>query len=481
MKLLKNFRYSYACAVLNNEGRAAMIDINFLAPWKVEGLEFMDFQNRLFYHELRDLFESYIRRDDGKVLLKGSIEEDLYTIIERFTGYKNIKLKLVDWGNFAVDTAYFNPKNILNSQAAEDYFSPTDSTLGKWFAKNRNKAFKGGVDRSTGKVTGAFCDLPVELYINRYLDDTFPEEMVRKYNTDYASLCAGVVVHEFGHIWGGCLMITQAAEDNFVIKAAIEGMRKVTRKEEAVVILKDAAKLLELDPVADKEIIDLIDGKNKEEVTVMYFTKMMTQRNTRRALSLGVPQMTSEVLADAYAIRMGCDRGLMPALAILYSTGRSGIIKTGFYATLIFTVIMQLLTGIPILLLVMGGWSGFLLYFFGMTFIYSLITYFGMSYSGDYNSDYRRYDDAIRQLIARFKEDKNMSSHDKSMAIKELDNYLQIGKTMKPLIDNTVVHRTMGWLFNGSDFKRNEFEHYSQVLVNHEINLLGDKLGKLIA
>lgn len=458
-----------------------MIDINFLKPWKVEGLEFMDFQNRSFYHELRDLFELYITRDGKKASLKGSMEEDLYTIIQKYTGFKNIKLKLVDWGNFAVDTAYFNPKNILNSQAAEDYFAPSQSTLGKWFAKNKNKVFLGGIDRKLGKVTGSFCDLPVELYINRHLEETFSEDLVKKYNTDYASLCAGVVVHEFGHIFGGCMMMTQAAEDNFVIKAAIEGMRQVTRKEDAVVIIKDATKLLELDPVADKEIIDIIDGKNKDDATLMYFTKMLTQRNSRRALSLGVPMMTSEVLADAYAIRMGCDRGLMPALAILYSSGRSGIIKTGFYLTLIFTFLAQILVGLPAIIMALGGFGGFLLYILGQTILYSTLIYLGMGYSDVYNSDFRRYDDAIRQLIARFKEDKNMSSSDRQMAIKELDNYLQIGKSMKPFIDNTVVFRTVGWLFNGSDFKRNEFEHYTQVLANHEVNLLGAKLDKLIA
>lgn len=458
-----------------------MIDINFLTPRKVDGLEFMDFQNRLFYHELRDLFELYISREGGKVLLKGSIEEDLYTIIQKYTGFANIKLKLVDWGNFAVDTAYFNPKNILNSQAAEDYFSPTDSTLGRWFAKNRNKVFKGGVDRTSGKVTGNFCDIPVELYINRYLDDTFDEVLVKKYNTDYASLCAGVVTHEFGHIWGGCVMITQAAEDNFVIKAAVEAVKQVTRREEVVVIIKDATKLLELDPVADKDIIEVIDGKNTEQATLMYFTKMLTQRNTRRALSLGVPQMTSEVLADAYAIRMGCDRGLMPALAILYTSGRSGIVKSAMWYSLVSMFITEIMTRSITILAIVTGFTGVLLLFLGMTAMLSVLFYIGMSQPGDYNSDYRRYDDAIRQLIARFKEDKNLSAQDRAIAIKELDKYLELNKAMKPLIENTVVHRFLGWLINGSDFKRNEFEHYTQVLANHEINLLGDKLGKLIA
>ena len=458
-----------------------MIDINFLEPWKVQGLEFMDFQNRNFYHELRDLFELYITRDGKKVILKGSVEKDLYTIAERHTGFSNLKLKMVDWGNFAVDTAYFNPKNILNSEAAEDYFSPTDSTLGKWFAKNRNKVFKGGVDRRTGKVTGAFADLPVELYINRDLTDTFPEDMVKKYNTDYASLVAGVIVHEFGHVFGGCVMLTQTAEDNFIIKAAIEGMRQVQRKEDAVVIIKDATKLLELDPVADKEVFDLLDGKNKDEVTLMYFTKMLTQRNTRRALSLGVPYMTSEVLADAYAIRMGCDRGLMPALAILYSQGRSGIIVTGIWITLFWTVIGQFLTGFITTIIKVWGIKGVLIYLLTMVVIESLVMYLSMSYSGTYNSDFRRYDDALRQLIARFKEDKNMSSSERSLALAELEKYLEIAKSMKPIIDNTVIFRTVGWLFNGSDFKRTEFEHYTQVLANHEVNLLGAKFEKLIA
>lgn len=456
-----------------------MIDINFLTPRKVDGLEFMDFQNRSFYHELKDLFETYISNALDKVTLQGSVEDGLYTIIEKYTGYKNIKLKLVDWGNLAVDTAYFNPKNILNSEAAEDYFAPADSTLGKWFSKNRNKVFKGGIDRATGKVTGSFCDLPVELYINRALEQTFPKDMVSKFKTDYPSLLAAVVVHELGHIWGGCAMITQAAEDNFVIKAAVQAAKQVQRAEEMVVIIKDATRILELDPVSDKDILSVLNGKNTEECTLMYFTKMLTQRNTRRALSLGVPAMTSEVLADAYAIRMGCDRGLMPALSILYTTGRSGIVRSGAWMTFVIMVLAEFIGRSVSIIAITAGIGGVLVWFLAGTVIFSLIGYLFAITPGDYNSDYRRYDDAVRQLIARLKEDKNMSSTDKSALVTDLDKYLKISAGMKPIIDNTVIFRFIGWLMNGSDFKRNEFEHYSQVLVNHEINLLGTKLGNL--
>lgn len=455
-----------------------MISINFLSPPKyLEGMEFMDFQNSNFFDELRRCVRDSLDEFEGQTILTAGVEHDLYTIIEKYTGFRNIELKLESEGNLGVDVAYFSPKHVLNSEGIDFYFSAGQSTLGKWFQQNKGKIFKGEVDYATGKVSGAFADLPVKLYINRFVKETFPMAYLEKYRTTVADVLAACIVHELGHIFGGCMMVAQVSKDNIVLRAAIENLTSTDRVEDRVVIIKDAAKLLDLDDVKDKDALAIASGNAGKGEYLMYFTKMTGQRNTNRCLSLGVPQMTSEVLADAYAIRMGCERGLMPALAILYESRKAVILCTGIWMGVLASIVT--IFAFPWILLG-SGLIGLFTYGFFWAMFGWILTYFQLQYSWDYNSPHRRFDDAMRQLIAKFKEDKKLSPQDKIKLIKDLDQLLKLNNSMKPLFDNTVVYRTLGYIFNsGSDFKYNEFEHYTQVLANHEINLLGDKLANI--
>lgn len=455
-----------------------MISLNFLSPPKyLEGLEFMDFQNSNFFDELRRVIRDSLDEYQGQTILTAGVENDLYTIIEKYTGFKNISLELENDGNLAVDVAYFSPKHVLNTEGIDFYFSVGQSTLGKWFQQHKNKIFKGDIDYATGKVSGAFAELPVKLYINRFVKETFPIEYLEKYKTTVADVLAACVVHEMGHIFGGCMMIMDTAKDNIVLRAAIENLKQTERTEDRVVIIKNAAALLDLDDVKDKDALAIANGEREKGDYLIYFTKMINNRNTNRCLSLGVPQMNSEVLADAYAIRMGCERGLMPALAILYESRKVVILESGIFMGVcisLFTIICfpMVFTGLSL--------AGLAAYTFLWMVFGWLLTYFQLQYSWDYNSPHRRFDDAMRQLIAKFKEDKKLTSADKMKLIKDIDQLLKLNNSMKPLFDNTVVFRALGFIFNGgSDFKYNEFEHYTQVLANHEINLLGDKLANI--
>jgi hypothetical protein len=113
----------------------------------------------------------------------------------------------------------------------------------------------------------------------------------------------------------------------------------------------------------------------------------------------------------------------------------------------------------------------------GIIFAFMFICiYFAGGYSGAYNADHRRFDDAARQMIMKLKETPKVRSKDKADLIKEIGELIEINKTLKPWYDNTVLYRFVGWMFSGSDFKKSEIEHYSGVLMNHELNLLPTQL-----
>ena len=189
--------------------------------------------------------------------------------------------------------AYFAPKHVLNTDGIEFYLSAGQSTLGKWFQQNKNKIFKGDIDYTTGKVSGAFAEVPVKLYINRFVKETFPPEYLEKYKTSVADVMAACVVHEMGHIFGGCMMVMETAKHHIGMRPAIEPLQRVERTEERVVIIKNAAALLDLDDIKDKDALAIAEGKGEKSDYLLYFTKMINNRNTNRCLSLGVPQMTS--------------------------------------------------------------------------------------------------------------------------------------------------------------------------------------------
>ena len=453
-----------------------MFDIRFLSP-PVEGMEFIDFQNTQFSSELVTLLGQHIVYENEKPILKPSVEEELYTIINKYTGFDNIELELVDWGNLAVDVGYFSPNHILNSKLAEQYLPLKETTLNRWFASNKGKIFKGSIDYKTGKVDGSFKTLPVKLIINKDLSATFPQKYLDKYKVTVSQVLAGCVVHELGHVFGACMTLYETAHDNVILKSAIVGLKESERTEDKVIIIKDAAKLLEAYDKDDKEIVKLVENDNQNEYLI-YFTKLLEQRNSKRSLSLGVPRMTAEVVADAYAVRMGFDKELIAALGVLYSQQFIQIMVGSLYSAMLMTLFG--LISAPGMMVTLGlSGIGFVILISWA--IGTIVGYIGSAYSGDYNSGFRRYEDAVRQLIAKFKEDKSLNSTQKAELIKQLDQYLVAAKKLKPIFEDTAFYRLMGFIQAPKDFKYTELEHYTQALANHEINVLGEKLGQLSA
>lgn len=454
-----------------------MISIDFLKQDRA-GMEFIDFQTTRFYNALSACVEKYIAVGASGNVLGQGFSKEVLPIIEEFTGFNNITIKYESQGNLAVDTGYFSPKNVLNNEYADTLLNTTKTTLYRWFAENKVKLFNGTVDYKSGKVTGSFKTIPVNMHINVNLDVIFEPTLVLKTGVPLSGMLAGVIAHELGHVFGGCMMLHTATSDNLVAKAALRHYRAAESTEDRVVVLKDTAAILEVDPakLAELQTIAKSDSNNS---FLLYWNKLTVQRNSRRSLSVGVERMSSEVVADMYAIRMGCSKGVIAAISSMVDRGAITTVVNSLYAATVLTIVAEFLFA-PILL-ALGSFTGCIM-FSGVVFsVIFIADYFSKGYSGVYNADHRRFDDAIRQMLARFKEDSRISTAEKAELTKEIDQLLELGKTYKPWYDNTVIYRTVGWIFNGGDFKKQEIEHYTQVLNNHELTLMSSKLAALKA
>ena len=455
-----------------------MISMDFLTR-DVSGLEFMEFQDTDFYKKLSTHLEGYI---DASGVLSKDCAKGTSELIAEYCGFKNIKFTFQEKDNLAVDVAYFSPNHVLNNPLVDELLKSTNTTLYRWFKQSKEKVFKGTIDYRTGKVAGSFETIPVELFINKNLNVTFPNDKIDKFGVPLAGVLAGAIAHEMGHVFGGCMMLLTVCSDDLLAKSALRHYKAANLPEERVMVLRDVASLLEV-PEPKLDALRELAQNPDEQIAQMYFNKLLTQRNTQRSLSVGVERMSSEVIADMYAIRMGCDKGVIAAIGILVDHGCIKAFLNSLLTAVVFYVVAGFLGAPFIVALSATGVSFAVLNGFGYLFLaFMFVTdYFGKGYSGAYNADHRRFDDAVRQMIAKVKEDKRVRGSEKAVLVKEVEHLLEINKQLKPWWDNTVIHRMMGWVFSQGDFKLVEVEHYTSVLANHELNLLSGKLSALKA
>ncbi|TQH49587.1 SDR family oxidoreductase [Pseudomonas aeruginosa] len=453
-----------------------MLDMSFITR-KVAGTEFIEFQNATFKDELTACLDQYIMITDKRVVLSPECQVDVLGLIKKHTGFSNIKLELNDSGNLYIDAGYFSPNHVLNNTGTDVLIPASKTTLYRWFVENKNKIFKGGVDYRSGKVTGSFQDVPLTIGINVNLHQFFPLDKITKWKVSMGGALAGGIAHELGHAFGGCALLLTHLEDNLVARAGLDQYRKATKAEERVIILKDTAAILDV-PEAKLEELKSFANQEDGENYLLYYTKLLSQRNSRRSLSVGVPEMTSEVIADMYAIRMGFSKEVIAGISALVDRGVFTIATETFLFGAVATLFLFWPTA-AVTIIVTGGTSALGGMLWGVFALSSAFAYFQAGYSGVYNSDHRRMEDALRQLIAKLKASKTVPGEERVRLIDDITKALEAVKKLKPWYDNTVLYRFIGWIFSGSDFRKQEIEHFTQSLNNHELAVLSSQLKTL--
>lgn len=444
-----------------------MLGIDFLRQGKRSGLEFINFQNDDFKTALVEAVTPYVI--DGRI--KGTIKEAILPVINKYTGFDNISIEMMDVPNFAIDVGYMSPANILNIPNIEQHFDVTETNLSNWYAKQKNKIFKGSIDYKTGKVDGAYKSIPLKLYLGIPVGKLFDAQKLSRYNATLAETAAGCIAHELGHAFFACAMVDISSSDNFIIRGAINALGAQPTTEKKILVIRSVANLLEA-TIDSKDDITTVAESTPEE-TVIYFNALINRRNSRRALSLGVAEMSSEVLADVYAIRMGFDKGLIAGIAVMSSTRVANILTMiGLVGLFVGAIFLQTIF--------VAGMFGLMVYMSVCAPIFVLI-YGTFTYSGSYNSAFRRFEDGVRQLIAKLKEVPDMSSKDRNELMTRIDILLKEIDKQRPIISGTFVDRMLGRVIQGADFKAQEFEHFTQSIANNELNLLNFKINALSA
>lgn len=430
-----------------------MIDISFLRKplnLNVSGTEFLDWQNNTsFFDELKDLLTSSFDSKENRFDLTKGDRENISSIIKKHTDmYMTVAID--HSGNAGVDAGYISPGNILNMKDIEKWLDTKYSKLSEAFKDLKKDVIKGWCDLKTGRVCGDFKDINFTLYLNPNLPNScFKKDWIEDHKEDVPGALAAFILHECGHVFAGLHFVSNTVLDNAIIQQTIKMTIEEKDPVKVSVILKDASTTLDLD------LKNSPTPANAEE-TMIILTKARENRNLRRTLSLGVSEMSSEVFADAYAIRMGAGRQLLLGL-----TGFRRMTYTGL-------IIPGLLTASLI-------WLFLPIAFFPTFFTYLAITSIFVSLdrlvSAGYDTPYRRAKNILREHINRINNDKELDKSSKVKLIVDAKKMESIIEEEKPFLESTAVQRLLGWLVNGTDFRKNDFEHYTAELVSTTLSI----------
>lgn len=439
-----------------------MLGIEFLnrpRELRFDGQEFMDYQKGDFYKDLLKVFTKLVQFDEEmkQFIIKRTDDNvtELEDIIFSNTGIK-IEVKSEWVSNAAVDSGFMNPGNVLNIKGIEDFFSARDSSIGEAFKRLKADVLKGWVDTSTGKIGGDYSKVVFGLYINDAIQSFINKKYLDRYKLTLPEACAAFVCHECGHIFSGFLYVHRAIIDPIISTAAIKLIVDGQKYgKERVQVVKEAFKILEIGQKVEEEDISDFTG---EEFTV-YFNKAVGTRDTRRSLSLGTQDRASEIYADMYAVRMGCPKALVGALAGMdLLPGYSA--TPPYFLTAVF--IIGMLAAAPVAI-VLGGMMSSLMW----------LGYLGSALTPNmtYDSPYRRVKTILRDQIVRLNGDKSLDNKTKAKLLADAKEMEAMVNDTKPFLEGTLIQRAVSYILSGTDFRAADFEHYTDELIGHTLSL----------
>lgn len=427
----------------------------------VSGMEFMDYQSPEFYNLLVTKLNDYITVDkDGGYTLDSTraSENDLHDLIMKYTGM-NIKVNIgTEVGNAAMESGYFNPGNLLDLKDIEYWIAKEESTIGKAFKSLKTDCLRGWVDTSKGTVGGDYSKIEINLYIMKYLQTFLDTKTLQRYKVTMAEALASIIVHELGHAFTGFLFVTRSVIDPLMSYHAIKLITKGRLYgKERYAVVKDLMQTLECYDKIDEKALDQMEAPE----LMSYFDKTISNRDTRRTLSLGTQDRASEIYADLYAIRLGVPKNMIAALAALPSYA----IPQSFSVTMLGIGIMGLCILNPLLVL-LGA--------VGSVYFSLLRMHMLLNSDETYDSAYRRVKNILRDQIIRLNNDKTLPPKEKARMLSDAKEMERIADECKSMLEGTAVQRFLGWMFSGSDFKAQEFEHYTEELLGHTLSLYKD-------
>lgn len=445
-----------------------MLGIDFLTPPRpitVAGMEFMDYQDQKSYQDLaailsKVLVDEQVEGKDKVAFVSG--RDGTEAIEELIMDSYGINIRLIapsdSVQNAAVDSGYFLPNHILNNKGVEQLLGSDESSIGRAFRRLKVDILNGWVDTAKAKVGGDYSKVRFTLYIQRYIDDFISTKYCERHKVTMAEALASIILHEVGHIWTGFLFVTQNVVDSIMpciaARMVING-KKYGRERSA--IIHETLRELECTTRPTTEELDNMDG----QALIVMFDKAIATRNIRRTLSLGTTDRASEIYADLFAARCGVPKKMIAGIANVSteSIGRNISIWCIGVAVLMATVSAPFLASISAIIGIGVG---------------LLALHFSINPNSEYDSPYRRLKNILRDHILHIQESKELDARSKAQLVKDAKEMSDMVEEAKSFFEGTAVQRLLGWMFSGSDFKAQEFEHYTDELIAHTLSIYKD-------
>lgn len=430
-----------------------MIDIRFLNVIPEirlrSGIEFLDWQDKNFYTELSELFDDCVDKN-FQIKMDKDDRKNLEEIIRKHSNL-TVNVSIVPWGNAAIDAGYINPHSVLNMEGLDQFFSPSQTKTGELMKKLKVNVLKGWCDLKTGKVEGDFKKIEFGLYIAESLAKQCMNNAKRfPKGVTLSNVLASIILHEVGHAFFGLNYISSTIIDNAVSMAVVKAFVEQPDKNRKAVIVKKIKDITEVD-LTEALAID----EFTPESALVIFNKGVATRNAKRALSLGVTNMSSEVLADAYSIRMGGSHGLAGFLAGKTSY-RPAFAILAIGISMVFFPSLVILGGIAVNI--------------GASLVFAILD--NNLVSGIYDTPYRRVKNILRENIAFI--NTNPKGFTPAQLAKAKSDALALDKIVessKTFWESTWLQRWMGFISFGDQFRKNDFEHYTADLASSRLAL----------
>lgn len=444
-----------------------MLGIEFIRKehdfgYSLAGMEFMDFQKQDRYLKLVEFFKPLIKNMDGVISIDWikSEQDDLVKLIMEISG---IKVKVVEYqgyeGNLGIDAGYLSPNAVLNNKGIDDFVDAKHTKVSQAFKSLNADVLKGWVDQKTGMIGGDFSKIEFDLYIQTYINMFLNTDKLKKLGVPPENALAAFITHELGHVWTAFYTVWRNVSDMMMQNNAIRMLNSTESQREQIEIYKETLKVLEADAKVDDKVISALDT---DEARKAFFDKAISNRDLRRTLSVGTADRASEVMADMYAIKMGCPKDLVTALVSLYGSEGAGV------GSLVFSVFMLSASVLVSYPLGIGLW--------GLITTLNLHASLASRLAPDYlyDSNYRRIKTILRECVTEFSQNKKMKPADKQQFLAKCKEIEKLVEENKPILEGTAFQRYIGWVCSGTDFKAQEFEHYTAELVSHNLALYTD-------
>lgn len=372
-------------------------------------MEAIAFQSGAFFKELQMLFEPYCRK--GTSPKKGELAElagQLDKVVFKYVGV-----------NAAIEFAYtgscmYPPDISTNNVILGDYrafFSSSDGL--KYISREGVGKAIGTVNLDKSELTGFLSKIPVKIImdIDHFVADNFtPGEF------------AAVLMHEIGHYFTYCELLTRTIMTNQVLAGVERVMREGDAKQYEIA-LKKAGEVLDVDKAV---IQDLQNATDKSVVLTVLASEAAREARTSNGYSI-YDQTTWEMMSDQFATRHGAGRDLATALDKIY--GRYG---QWFIRNSVAHAIVEALKVAYSLFLIIGGAAATALGHMGglvmiLTGLLNIAGEVDFGVAGTYDKPQYRAA-RIKQQLVQWTKDPHLS---KEMAEKVLDDIKIIDELIK--------------------------------------------------